>query len=175
MNNREQRLYNRNERGHLAQFYNRIIHHNQNSHCTSVSNMYFRSMYDSGYQATYYYGTNSCRGGHPHNVIGAEAVYKRQQNNWLTRVYCDGTALHKPQDWSSNVWRQRIGSRINELIQEYFDLEREIPDGESSYSKIWIMRRKPINPVMYQSHFNGGEFADFLLQKYNREEMSHAV
>jgi hypothetical protein len=85
-------------------------------------------------------------------------------NDWIMRVYHDGTALWRPHKLG---WlRYSTMEPINRIVDYFFYKEAELPDSTDDYARIQVLRRKALNPYHLTPTATG--FGEFLTSKYNK-------
>ena len=94
--------------------------------------------------------------------IGYEMVNRGMvsRDNWVLRVYMDGTALFRSYQLGS--LRYPTARTITGMIEHFYYKEGEL---QSGYQRTAVLRRRPLNPnAITQST---GNFGEFLEGKYN--------
>lgn len=114
-------------------------------------------------------------------IIGFEMTKRRlygtrwSENDWMFRVYCDGTALYRKNALRSLLNRRSCFDPIDAVVREYYNLDTVIQGVGDSYTERYstemeFLRRKPLSPVLRNLAGQRSSLGQFLLTKYNVRE-----
>ena len=158
----------------------RVITQNAPTYHRKKGRMIFKRIRDEETSANADYGYRYS----PQNTIGFEMIARwagnRHRNVWMFRCYLDGLALYRKSLLHYTINRYPCTSDIDDVIQENFYIDTEIPDEEDGadgvYSpRIQILRRKPLcNVARSIALRETASLGDYLVRKYNfrTEEVS---